>query len=281
MNLKLLSLATASIGVASATSNNNNLRQQSDHDHRNLQGSIACIVGGQKTVPECCAEASTDDAVCTLLTCVDLANVSVRDTCSCSMINAGCNGVAMFTGMVPGLLEMCNQADTCCGSDAAASNTVFNACMGKAVADGDVTLPDFSAIIPGGIPDMSGLTGTTSTAAAVPATLPEVDPVPPQTAATDAAVAVTLPAVGGDGTSATNIAVDVTEAPTDADTTGSTVVPGPAELATTVAPETTVAATPEATTTVAPGEPDPSPGSKYGVNEASMVVGTLLAMVFI
>ena len=129
--------------------------------------------------------------------------------------------------------------------------------------------------------DTTGLTATASTSVVVPATLP----------ATDAAVTVTLAATGGDGTSTTNIAVDVTEAPTDADTTGSTVVPGSAELIpgagmTTMAPEagatTTVAATtPKATTTVSPGEPEPSPGSKYGVNEAFMVVGALFAMIFI
>ena len=120
-----------------------------------LQDSVACLATGGDFAT-CCPTGGGDpnDGVCTLLTCLDLSGggASIRDECSCADIVAGCDGVAAFAGVVQQLPDMCASVGTCCADDGTTTNGDWDACMAKAEEAGDHSLPDFSALVPGGIP---------------------------------------------------------------------------------------------------------------------------------
>lgn len=127
-------------------------------EQRVLQDSVACLATGGDFAA-CCPAASEgadpDDGVCTLLTCLDLSGggASIRDVCSCADIVAGCEQVAAFAGVVPQLPDMCASVGACCADDGATTtNADWDACMAKAEEAGDHELPDFSALVPGGVP---------------------------------------------------------------------------------------------------------------------------------
>ena len=150
MQLQLQSLAAiASAVVVSA----DNLRLTNKNiSERSLQDSLTCmLVGGDFT--SCCPAANPNDGICTLLWCVNLDEVAVNDGCACGQIETACGQVAAFASAVEGLGAMCEQVDTCCDAGTTA-NGGFNSCMGKAVEDGVVSVPDFGSLIPGGIPDL-------------------------------------------------------------------------------------------------------------------------------
>ena len=116
--------------------------------------SMGCIAGGKDFV-ECCPAASPDDGICTMLWCVDLNAVEIKDGCGCGQIVTACTQVSMFNGLVEGLSDMCEAVDTCCDSDST-TNDEFDTCIASAMENGDFVVPDLAALLPDGLPDMSG-----------------------------------------------------------------------------------------------------------------------------
>ncbi|KAL9182907.1 hypothetical protein ACHAXT_004186 [Thalassiosira profunda] len=121
---------------------------RAEHAARHLQDSIACIVGGQD--PMSCCAGQTDDAICTLLTCVDLSTIAINEGCECSQLETACASVVAFDLIVPGIAGMCTQVTACCSPDpddeTDADNEDFNSCMGDAIESGAVTVPDFGGL---------------------------------------------------------------------------------------------------------------------------------------
>ena len=60
----------------------------------------------------------------------------------------------MFAAIVPGLTDMCTAVDTCCIEDTQDDNEVWNGCMQTKVDSGEVEVPNFANIIPGGVPEI-------------------------------------------------------------------------------------------------------------------------------
>ena len=60
----------------------------------------------------------------------------------------------MFAAIVPGLTDMCTAVDTCCIEDTQDDNEVWNNCMQTKVDSGEVELPNFDNLIPGGVPEI-------------------------------------------------------------------------------------------------------------------------------
>ena len=103
----LLSLATLTISSVSAvvTTNNNihlNIKNYNKDVHRSLQligegltpieqewagaeDPITCIATGSDFF-DCCPSKSKDHGVCTLLHCVDLDSIELRDNCDCAEV---------------------------------------------------------------------------------------------------------------------------------------------------------------------------------------------------
>ena len=215
MHLKqLLSLAAIS-GVAS---DHGDLPQHaSAFDGRHLQGfpaSVTCILGG-KSIDECCPSGATaEDGVCTLLFCVDVANFSVKDSCKCGMFNSACEQLQVAYAVVPGMEAMCGQVGTCCDGDST-TNCDFNACVGAAIADGDVALPDLSVF--GSI--LGDLSSGNSTEAAPAEPCPAVEApaaTATTTAATTAAPATTAATAATDEAEDAGATPDGADAPSDA-----------------------------------------------------------------
>ena len=198
MRLSLaLALAIAASAPASASA----------AEQRVLQDSVACLATGGDFAA-CCPAASEgadpDDGVCTLLTCLDLSGggASIRDVCSCADIVAGCEQVAAFAGVVPQLPDMCASVGACCADDGATTtNADWDACMAKAEEAGDHELPDFSALVPGGVPVFGEEPGVQTTeTTVVPEIVDDGDMALPSTTTAvpatedDAAATTTVPA---------------------------------------------------------------------------------------
>ena len=203
MRLSLaLSLAIAAGASASASASVASAGQ------RDLQDSVACLATGGDFASCCPAGgADPDDGVCTLLTCLDLSGggASIRDACSCADIVTGCGGVAAFAGVVPQLPDMCASVGTCCADDGSTANGDWDACMAEAEEAGDHELPDFSALVPGGVPvfddEEPGGVQATEAATAVPEiaddggmALPSTTTAAPATTGDDVAVPATTTA---------------------------------------------------------------------------------------
>lgn len=123
---------------------------------RELQASVACIAAGGEFT-NCCPSKDPDDGVCTLLwPCIDVDEVSVRDGCACDEIETACDQVGLLGAAVEGVPELCGKVDECCESET--NNGDFNACLGGAVDDGSIEVPDFASLLPGGLPDIASIT---------------------------------------------------------------------------------------------------------------------------
>ncbi|KAL9182893.1 hypothetical protein ACHAXT_004172 [Thalassiosira profunda] len=79
-----------------------------------LPPSIICLMQATQTVEQCCAAAEEEDPVCTMLTCLDPADYSLSEDCTCGMIERACEGVVVFDTMVEGIKDTCAQVDVCC-----------------------------------------------------------------------------------------------------------------------------------------------------------------------
>ena len=177
------------------------------------QPSVACLAGGQDFL-DCCPAKDPDDGVCTLLHCVNLDSLEIRDNCNCAELEVACSQVVVFAALLPELPGMCNAVDDCCGGSAETANSDWNTCMETK----DIDVPNFDAMIPGGIPvlepgpviidageeelgpvivDAGGDDGekTDPTVPAVPDTVPATEAAVPDTIpATEAVVPDTIPA---------------------------------------------------------------------------------------
>ncbi len=146
---------------------------------RRLQGSVPCFASGVGNFATCCPGANATgpyptDGVCTLLSCLEIDDLSLRDDCSCYDIVVACDQVSIFAAFVDQIPGMCTSVVACCAygggegggsgasarndsdsSAAAASlpptidNASWNECMYRAEDMGNYTIPDFSALIPG------------------------------------------------------------------------------------------------------------------------------------
>ncbi|KAL3761975.1 hypothetical protein ACHAW5_006681 [Stephanodiscus triporus] len=158
MNLALAAIAivvlAAGVVPASASASSGRRRLQAE--------SIACLVGGDDYAT-CCPSSGPDpdDGVCTLLTCLELeGDISLRDACACEDVVAACDQVAMFASVVDELPDMCASVSGCCGGEeGVVDNATWDSCMAEAEAMGNHTLPDFSVLIPGGLPLIEGGVG--------------------------------------------------------------------------------------------------------------------------
>jgi len=250
-NLSLLSLAI--VVAADATVTNLNLRENG----RSLQAAAACIIGGTP-FEECCPSAKPDDGICTLLWCVDLDGLKVRDNCGCGQIVTACEQISLLTAAVDGLTEMCASVTNCCGGDGT-DNAEFDTCLGAAISDGDFTLPDFDTLIPGGIPDIFGGIDNATDA------LPELID-------TDT---VTTPFEGGDNaTDALAELIDAVTSPEES-TTAATTAAGVTTTATTVAPGDSTDAIEE------PDDTNGASGNDYAVKTLISLIGSSLAMILV
>ena len=115
--------------------------------------SMGCIAGGKDFV-ECCPAADPDDGICTMLWCVDLDAVEIKDGCECGQIVTACTQVSMFGGLVEGLSDMCEAVGTCCDADST-TNDEFDTCIASAMENGDFVVPDLAPLLPNGLPGMS------------------------------------------------------------------------------------------------------------------------------
>lgn len=121
------------------------------------QDAIACLASAGDFETCCPAidltalSADPTDGVCTLLGCLDLEVVSLRDGCFGSDIDTACEQVAMFASVVAELPAMCTSVALC--SETSNDNDAWDACMKDAESAGNHTLPNFSMLLPaGGIP---------------------------------------------------------------------------------------------------------------------------------
>ena len=115
--------------------------------------SMGCIAGGKDFV-ECCPAADPDDGICTMLWCVDLDAVEIKDGCECGQIVTACTQVSMFGGLIEGLSDMCEAVGTCCDADST-TNDEFDTCIASAMENGDFVVPDLAPLLPNGLPGMS------------------------------------------------------------------------------------------------------------------------------
>lgn len=128
-----------------------------DH-HRSLQGAAGCLALGSPFTT-CCPSAMPNDGICTLLWCLRLgtSKVELRDNCKCTQIEKACGQVSSLASFVPpkdSLTNMCKKANTCCATTPTTTTTgAWNTCMKTAIAGGMV-VPNFDAIIPGGVPKL-------------------------------------------------------------------------------------------------------------------------------
>jgi len=129
---------------------------------------VACLLGGGD-IPTCCPTGAVDenDGVCTLLACVELDEIAIKDTCQCMDIIAACEDISLvtlFAQVVPQLPGMCSSVSACC-ADETVVNTDWNTCMSEKAEAGEegggFDTPDFGALIPGLVPEAEGDVTTT------------------------------------------------------------------------------------------------------------------------
>jgi hypothetical protein len=137
---------------------------------RNLQGSVPCFASGTGNFATCCPDANAtgpnpDDGLCSLLSCLEIDDLSLRDECDCGDVMVACNQVAIFAAFVDQIPEICTSVASCCtgstgGVDGGGTarnvsttlpveNAAWNDCMAHAEEVGNYTIPDFSVLIPG------------------------------------------------------------------------------------------------------------------------------------
>jgi hypothetical protein len=139
---------------------------------RTLQSSILCLASGIDFSDCCPSGADPNDGACTLLTCVNFDNITIRgDDCNCAQLEVACGQVAVFADLVANLSEMCIAVDNCCdggeGSGGAGasttsysktatvdttttSNSDFDRCMATTIEESGLAVPDIDALLPGG-----------------------------------------------------------------------------------------------------------------------------------
>ncbi|KAL3816462.1 hypothetical protein ACHAXA_009887 [Cyclostephanos tholiformis] len=159
------------------------------HGRRDLQESIACLASGTSDFYSCCPNYASgydpSDGVCTLLSCLELGDdlLSLRSICACDAISSGCELVMPYSSVVPELPDMCIAVSSCCANSTTSSssssssaaegggneNGAWDECMTNLRDAGNYTLPDFSTLIPGGIPVITA-DDVASTSTAIPPT---------------------------------------------------------------------------------------------------------------
>lgn len=130
------------------------------HDHLITHISINSL---GNDFQECCPS-KEGHGVCTLLWCVDLDQVSIRNNCNCVELEDACSEVSIFAAMVNGLDDMCTAVGYCC-EDVDVVNSEWDTCMDTKIAAGEFVVPDFDTIIPGGVPDLNNIETATTTEA--------------------------------------------------------------------------------------------------------------------
>jgi hypothetical protein len=159
----LFSLATFVVVATSGTASNVNAAAAAIE--RTLQSSILCLASGIDFIDCCPSGPDPNDGACTLLSCVNFDNVTIRDDCDCSQLEVACGQVAVFADLVANLYEMCIAVDNCCddgGADTTlyskvaivaattTSNSEFETCMASTIDDSGMAIPDIDALLPGG-----------------------------------------------------------------------------------------------------------------------------------
>jgi hypothetical protein len=119
--------------------------------------SIMCLAGalsgaGGSSFVDCCPEATPDDGICTMLWCIDITDLSVKDGCACAQLETSCAQLADFGDLVPNMPEACAAVAECCADDGSTAGGDFDSCMGGK----GLTPPDFASLVPGGLPEELG-----------------------------------------------------------------------------------------------------------------------------
>ncbi len=158
---------------------------------RQLQASVFCIISKKPIIEECCPAKKASDGVCTLIHCVDTESLSMNPDCVCGEIEDACDRLLFYQSAVKGLPDVCTQSKTCCDSGKT-TNDEFTECMIEA----DLDVPDFAALIPGGLPKLPWMKEEQSR---------DEPPVPPTTTTTTTVTTTTTPATTTTTTTTTTI----------------------------------------------------------------------------
>ena len=110
---------------------------------------------------DCCPAPDANDGICTLIWCIR-SDMTIRDSCDCGQVETACDQLSMFTGMVDGLSDACTAMAGCCEAGVT-SNSDFASCTEDAIAMSNITIPDISSLVPGGVPDLDSAVPTTTT----------------------------------------------------------------------------------------------------------------------
>ncbi len=203
--------------------------------------STSCLASNLMTggdFVDCCPAADPNDGICTLIWCIDIESAGgslIRDNCGCGDVETACSQLAMFAGMVDGLSEACAAMGDCCEAGVTA-NSDFALCTEESLVALNLTLPDYGALVPGGVPDLDALlTGTATTAAAADVTT----------------VAAAKSTEAGDSTTVVTTTVAAATLPAEVTMTTVAAVTLPAEVTTTTVAAVTIPADEVTTTTVA------------------------------
>ena len=242
----LLSLA-AFVTLGDAQTTTTAVPESTDGASSMPPASTACLASNAVTggnFVDCCPSADPNDGICTLIWCIDRESEGslIRDNCGCGDVETACSQLAMFAGMISGLSEACAAMGECCEAGVTA-NSDFASCTQESLVALNLTLPDYDALVPGGVPDLNAiLTGTATTAAAESTEAGASSTTVPEEEGVTTTVAVaTIPAEITTTVSAVTIPAEVT--------TTVAAVTIPAEVTTTVAAATTTAAPKDAAAT--------------------------------
>ena len=113
---------------------------------------------------DCCPAPDANDGICTIVWCLIPESLTIRDSCDCGQVETACDQLSLYISAVDGLSEACTAMSGCCETSVT-SNSDFASCTEDAIAMSNITIPDISSLVPGGVPDLDAVSTTMTTAA--------------------------------------------------------------------------------------------------------------------
>ena len=108
---------------------------------------------------DCCPAPDANDGICTIVWCLIPESLTIRDSCNCGQVETACDQLSLYTSAVDGLSEACTAMSGCCETGVT-SNSDFASCTEDAIAMSNITIPDVSSLVPGGVPDLDAVSTT-------------------------------------------------------------------------------------------------------------------------